>query len=279
MASNSNEPNLDLSIFAKPNLRTSRRNFVAAASVLAAAVVGLGLRSTSAKADASPTGCSSSDDEPKSCSNCFLSGTKIATPNGEVEIEKLRVGDLVISVSGGTRPVKWIGRRHLTRQPSEAWHPEAIPVKVARFALDDRTPHTDLYLSRAHAIYLGGLLIPVANLVNGRTITHHNTVALALEYYHIELAKHDVVLAEGLPAETFAGDSRSGFDNAQEYERVYGASAVAPRSFAPLVSLNGGRQELMSRLRSIVSPIYDLRRPIDLIRDEIASRADLGMAA
>ena len=40
-----------------------------------------------------------------------------------------------------------------------------------------------------------------------------------------------------------------------------------------------GGQELASRLRSAVSPIYDARQPLDRIRDHIASRADLGIAA
>ena len=46
-----------------------------------------------------------------------------------------------------------------------------------------------------------------------------------------------------------------------------------------VVGLFGGRQELASRLRSAVSPIYDARQPLDRIRDHIASRAELGLAA
>ena len=87
-----------------------------------------------------------------------------------------------------------------------------------------------------------------------------------------------MVLAEGAPAETYAGNDHYAFDNAEEYESLYGSSVAPKRSFAPVVLL-GGRQELMSRLRSAVSPIYDARRPLDIIRDEIESRADLGIAA
>jgi hypothetical protein len=66
--------------------------------------------------------------------------------------------------------------------------PDVAPVKVARFALDDRTPHADLYLSDGHALYLYGLLIPVGHLVNGRTIiAGQHTDALTLDYYHVEL--------------------------------------------------------------------------------------------
>lgn len=137
-----------------------------------------------------------------------------------------------------------------------------------------QTPHSNLYLSPGHALYLRGLLIPVKDLVNGRSIVAgQHASAFTLDYYHIELEDHDVVLAEGAPAETFGGVSRDGFDNAEKYERLYGSTIVPKRTFAPVVSLNGGRQELRSRLRSAISPIYDAREPLD-----IASRAELRIA-
>jgi hypothetical protein len=186
--------------------------------------------------------------------HCFLSGTRIATPDGEVTIDELSIGDMVTTASGEPKPIKWIGRNHYVRAASGAWHPELLPVKVAKFAIDDRTPHADLYLSAGHALYLGGLLIDVRHLVNGRSIVAgQHADALTLDYFHIELEDHDVVFAEGAAAETFGGDDRSGFHNAEEYERLYGASAGPARDFAPLASLNGGRQELRSRLRSAPS--------------------------
>jgi hypothetical protein len=155
-----------------------------------------------------------------------------------------------------------------------------LPVKLARFALNDRTPHADFYLSPGHALYLYGLLIPVGHLVNGRSIVAgQHADALTLDYFHIELEDHDVVLAEGAAAETYGGESRHGFDNAEEYERLYGTTVGPERSFAPVVGLFGGRQELASRLRSAVSPIYDARQPLDRIRDHLASRAELRIAA
>ena len=43
---------------------------------------------------------------------CFLRGTMIATPSGEVAVETLRAGDLVTAVEAGqtvSRPVSWVG--------------------------------------------------------------------------------------------------------------------------------------------------------------------------
>jgi hypothetical protein len=279
-ADNREQGSVDRALFYKPDWKMSRRNFVAGVSVLAGAIVGAVAVGKTARADPSDTGCDSSNITPFKCTNCFLSGTRIATPDKELEIDKLRIGDLVASGSGGPRPIKWIGRRRVVRAPCESWDPDVAPVRIARFALDGQTPHADLYLSPAHAIYLYGLLIPAKHLVNGRSITaNHHGDALALNYYHIELDTHDVVLAEGALAETYGGNNRFAFDNAEEYEELYGRPVSVAQSFAQLLSLNGGRQELLSRLRSVISPVYDARKPLDVIRDQIASRADLEMAA
>jgi hypothetical protein len=281
-------PGTDYSFLAKPDLRTSRRNFLAAASTVAAAgVLWAGLGSRPARAgdhpdnNGSDPGCAGPGD-PKKCDphHCFLAGTHIATPNGEVAIDELRIGDLVMTVSGKPQPIKWIGRNHYTRDPGRAWHPDLAPVKVARFALDSRTPHTDLYLSRGHALYLYGLLVHAEDLVNGRNIiAGQHASALTLDYYQIELEEHDVVLAEGAAAETYAGENHYGFDNAEEYERLYGTTVGPQRNFAPVVAYYGRRRELISRVRSVVSPLYDARQPLDRIRDHLASRAELRMAA
>jgi hypothetical protein len=281
---NKNIQGTDYSFLAKPDMKTSRRNFIAAASTVASAgiLLGAGLAASPARAQ-STQGCSSSGNQPKGCEpehHCFLSGTRIATPNGEVAINDLRIGDLVTTVRGEAKPIKWIGRNHYARTVEGAWHPGLLPVKVAKFAIDDTTPHADLFLSPGHALYLHGLLIDVRCLANGRSIIAGQYAdALALDYFHIELEDHDAVLAEGAAAETFGGVDRTGFDNAEEYVRLYGATPSPARSFAPLASINGGRQELRSRLRSALSPIYDTRTPFDVIRDQIASRAELRLAA
>jgi hypothetical protein len=90
---------------------------------------------------------------------------------------------------------------------------------------------------------------------------------------------HDVAIAEGAAAVTFAGEDHYGFDNAEEYERLYGSTVGPKRNFAPVASYYGRRRELISRLRSVASPLYDARQPLDRIRDHITSRADLGIAA
>lgn len=153
---------------------------------------------------------------------CFALGTRIATPKGETRVEDLRIGDRVLTGSGRAEPVKWIGRRSYTAAQVRA-NPHLRQVIVRRDAIAPGMPQRDLAVSALHGLYLKDCLIPAAALVNGVSIVRDETCA-AVAYIHIELANHDIVFADGMPAETFVDDeSRILFDNADEYGELYGA--------------------------------------------------------
>lgn len=239
----------------------SRRHLLAASAILVTA-----LKPKPADALARP---------PRGGVPCYLRGTGIRTPGGEREISELRIGDLVVTYSGQVKPIKWIGRRSVTRQ-QEGWPEVAVPVMVARHALDAATPHKDLFVSPGHALYVDDLLVQAEALVNGQTIVRRVPDDTAvLDYFQIELFDHDVILAEGAAAETFLGSNdRSLFDNGAEYEALYGTKAEAePVPFAPEISLSGRRRQVKSRLRSALAPWVDTRKPIDKVRDRIEDRA------
>ncbi|MEM1388001.1 MAG: Hint domain-containing protein [Pseudomonadota bacterium] len=168
---------------------------------------------------------------------CFLAGTGIATPAGEVPVETLRIGDLVTTAGGAPVPVKWIGIR--TIYPRFGHDPRLEPVIISRGALGQGLPTRDLYVSADHGMILDGLVINAAALVNGTSIRFVPAAALpvAITYCHIETEAHDVVLANGAAAETFADVvSRRGFDNHQEYLDLYGAERVIPEMKAPRIT-------------------------------------------
>ena len=172
---------------------------------------------------------------------CFCRGTLILTERGEIPVEALAVGDRVVTLSGAAKPITWIGfgRDLVTRK-----NPLARPIVVRRGAFADNVPRRDLYLTHGHALYLDGVLIPVEHLVNHRSIGWDDEARI-VEYYHIELEDHDVVFAEGAPAETYydAGN-RALFHNTRP-----GSEAGAARpTFAPV--LNGGEtvERLWARL-------------------------------
>ncbi len=86
-------------------------------------------------------------------------------------------------------------------------------------------PHRDLVVSPDHAIFVDGKLICARQLVNGTTI-RQETGWTAVDYYHVELDRHAILIAEGLLAESYIDTGNRGFF-ANSRRTQYGA---APRS-------------------------------------------------
>ncbi|MBV1836334.1 Hint domain-containing protein [Acetobacter estunensis] len=151
---------------------------------------------------------------------CYCPGTQIATPKGERAIESLAIGDMVLTASGQVRPIRWIGRRSYDGRFA-AGNPDIMPVLIKAGALGAGLPRRNLRVSPLHAMALEGHLIPASLLVNGVTITQP-TRAQQVDYIHIELDTHDLLLAEGAASETFVDDgSRNMFHNADEFAALY----------------------------------------------------------
>ena len=174
---------------------------------------------------------------------CYLQGTHIATPEGEVLVEALAAGDAVLTASGVAKRVRWVGRRSFAGRFVAA-NPGLAPVRIAAGSLGEGVPTRDLLVSGKHALLLDGLLIPAECLVNGGTIRWERGLP-RVDYVHVELDGHDVILAEGAAAETFLDDdSRRMFHNAAGAP----ASGTAGRqeSCAPRVE-SGYRLETVRR--------------------------------
>ena len=152
---------------------------------------------------------------------CFLTGTMIATPEGERAVETLAIGDLVLTADGSTRPVRWMGVQTISRIFSDPQR--GRPVTIRAGALGDNVPHRDLHVSPDHAMFVDGILAHAGALVNGTSIVRMADVPERFTYHHIELEDHALVLAEGAPAETFVDAvTRRRFDNFAEYQALYG---------------------------------------------------------
>jgi autotransporter passenger strand-loop-strand repeat protein len=142
---------------------------------------------------------------------CFCRGTLILTDRGEVPIDSLRLGDRVASAFGTVAPVIWLGHRDVDcrrhPKPRDLW-----PVRIAAGAFGPAGPRRDLWLSPDHAVFVEDSLIPVKCLINGSTIAQ--VPVPGVTYFHLELPRHEVLLAEGLPVESYLDTgNRSNFSN------------------------------------------------------------------
>jgi autotransporter passenger strand-loop-strand repeat protein len=173
---------------------------------------------------------------PTESTPCYCPGTLILTERGEVPVETLAIGDKLMTKAAILRPIKWIGRRSYGGR-FVMGRTDILPICIKAGALDDNAPRRDLWVSPHHAIYLEGVLIEAKDLVNGVSIVQAEKVE-RVEYFHVELETHDVIMAEGALAESFIDDdSRGMFHNAHEYAALYPNAASGRAQYcAPRLS-------------------------------------------
>ena len=143
---------------------------------------------------------------------CFCTGTLLRVVRGssevDVAVETLAVGDLVVTSSGEHRPIRWLGHRAIMQPAFELYPIRIRQGAFGRDALGADLPRRDLTLSPGHPVLVGadadgegGVLVPVMCLVNGTTV--ERVPVPSVTYWHVELDAHDILLAEGLPAESY----------------------------------------------------------------------------
>jgi VCBS repeat-containing protein len=192
---------------------------------------------------------------------CLARGTLVATPDGEVSVEDLRPGDLVLTADGRAEPVRWIGSRQLTSADLVA-DASLRPVRIAAGAFGPGRPARDLRVSPQHRVLLTGwhaellfgedsLLVPAKGLVDDHMV-RIDTGDHDVEYFHVLLDRHEVLLTEGLPTESFfpGSFSLSELDRPARDEllRLFPGLAEAPVPFGPAVpGLRPWEARLLSR--------------------------------
>jgi len=151
---------------------------------------------------------------------CFYPGTMVRTPEGEVAVETLKTGNLVMSSDGRELPVRWLGRQTVSMVFADPVR--VLPIRIKAGALGENIPARDLLVSPDHALLVDGALIQAGALVNGTSILRESKVPQTFTYYHVEVDDHSLILAENTPAETFVDNiDRMGFDNWNEYQALY----------------------------------------------------------
>jgi len=143
---------------------------------------------------------------------CFADDTLIDTPLGPTPVERLRVGDLVMTRDAGPQPVRMVLCRRLSAEDLER-SPSLVPIKISGGALGPGVPDGDLWVSPQHRMLVHSR---IAERMFGRAealVAAKRLVGLPgvapdpkrrrLTYVHLVLEAHHVIRAEGAWSETF----------------------------------------------------------------------------
>lgn len=121
-------------------------------------------------------------------------GTLVLTPTGQVPVETLVAGALVMAVSGGSAPFQAVSAVRRIR-----WTGPMVRIRAE--ALDDGAPQIDLRLLPGQGVLLEGVLITAEALVNDVGVVAE-PADMPVELVQIVLGGHDAVLASGLAVES-----------------------------------------------------------------------------
>lgn len=197
---------------------------------------------------------------------CFLDGTMIATPGGEVAVETLVTGDMIKTADGRSVPVKWVGRKTIR---NHVLLPEkALPVCISAGAFGNGLPHCDLYLSADHGMILDEMVVNAGALVNDDTIRFVDLAEMpdTFTYWHIETENHEEIVANGAPAETFVDYiGRTAFDNHQEYLDLYGCDRIIPEMKRARISSSRQLPQSLRDRMGIPSFAAGIARDVDIL--------------
>lgn len=134
---------------------------------------------------------------------CFVAGTMILTPDGEVAVETLTPGDLVMTHDDGPQPLRWIGQRTVDAVDSFA------PVRINAGTFGD---HRDLLVSPQHRVLIrdslaellfgeSEVLVAAKDLLNDKSVRIQEGGDVT--YVHLLFDRHQVIFSEGLTTESF----------------------------------------------------------------------------
>lgn len=182
---------------------------------------------------------------------CFLTGTSVTMSDGSQKaVEELSIGDSVQAIDGSSHAIKWMGQRQVSVQFADA--KSQNPICITAGALGDNTPVNDLYVSPDHAMYVDEVLVQANALVNDVSIYQVAEMPEDFFYWHIELASHEIILAEGAATETFVdNEARNRFDNAAEFDALY--PNAEPVAEMPIARVKSKRQLSQQTLRKLTA--------------------------
>ncbi len=142
---------------------------------------------------------------------CFRHGTLIRTDHGDIAVEDLKPGDMVLTRDRGYQPLRWLGSKHVTSELLRLFA-SIRPVRISAGALGPGLPERDLFISQQHRILVqsriaerifGSAEVLVAAkhllLIDGVDIDNGE---MPLTYYHLLFDQHEIVFSNGAETES-----------------------------------------------------------------------------
>ena len=195
---------------------------------------------------------------------CFCRGTEIETDQGPVQIERLAVGNRIVTRDNGIQEIRWMGSIKISTREFEN-NPDIRPIRIRAGALGNGLPNKDLYVSPQHRILIRSeiarrmfgvfeILVAAKHLLklNGIEITEDNS---EVEYFHILFDRHEVVFANGAETESlYTGpEALKSVDPARRAEILTLFPALHDRDYTPAAArlLASGRLSRKLAMRHI----------------------------
>jgi hypothetical protein len=138
---------------------------------------------------------------------CFTAGTRIDTPHGPRRVEDLCAGDAVVTLDNGVQPLLWTGGSDHT--VADLCDRDRLrPVRIPRDAFGPGRPARDTLVSPQHRLLLQNWRAEISFgsaevLVPAKALFRPDRPTAPVRYIHLLFARHEVVVANGLPMESF----------------------------------------------------------------------------
>lgn len=201
---------------------------------------------------------------------CFTTGALIETPNGPVPVEDLRKGDLVLTLDHGAQPLETVLSRHIDATVLQA-KPNLYPVRITSGALGQGLPLRDLLVSPQHRFLARSQVVKRVFDTDETLLSAKQLTVLAgievdhtpadVTYFHLVFARHEIVIAEGTPTESFYCGPMAvkSLDPAARAElfAIFPELAAGTMPFAPARDIPSTRRQ-----KQLVNRLYHNEKPV-----------------
>ncbi|MGR3435027.1 MAG: Hint domain-containing protein [Shimia sp.] len=162
-------------------------------------------------------------------------GSLIATPAGPVAVEDLRPGDTIDTIEHGPQTLRWTGATTLVPGAPGQNPGSASLTRVSPDAFGFGRPAADLLLGVGARVYRNGSsgpgrLVHAEELIDGEAVLHV-TPPGPVRVFHLVVARHGRVSANGLEVESYHPGARAAMTLGPEMRSVFLSLFPHLRSF------------------------------------------------